>query len=81
MGGLQTKEGQPSWRESLGPQESVSQGTAASRKQIGLEPGQQGVGVLGRQAPRNIVAADRAETGAKVNLRWPGRSQAVSRVL
>lgn len=41
------------------PEGGVSWAIAASRRQIGLGAGQQGPGVLGRQAPRNTVAADR----------------------
>ena len=58
-----------------------SRGTAASRRQTGLEPGYQAVGVLGRPVPRNMVTADRMDTGGKTNLRQPGRSQAVSEAL
>lgn len=38
----------------------VSWGIAASRRQIGPEPGSRGPGVPGRQVPRNMVATDRA---------------------
>lgn len=37
--------------------------------------------MLGRPVPRNMVTADRTDTGGKTNLRQPGRSQAVSEAL
>ena len=50
----------------------VSRGIAATRRQTGLEPGYQGAGVLGRPVPRNMVRADRMDTGGKTNLRQSG---------
>lgn len=57
MGGLQTKEGQPSWQEGGG---RCVLGHSSQRKTDRARAGQLGVGMPGRQAPRNMVATDGA---------------------
>lgn len=75
MGGLRTQEGWPSWQESWGRCVLVH---SSQQKTAWAEAGQQGPACQADRNPGTRWQLTETNTGAKMGVRQPGRSQAAN---